>query len=426
MQGELSPTSFGGERLCGLHKEKFKFRRDGENRRAPSHTLPSLSSSFEQKIMADHPTEELDPLFDYSRVQPNIVFLDDDSESDSPPPTAKKGRNISKPAVHGDKKAGSLVEVIDCEDKIYEVDCFMPPMIATCDISIPEEDPAIKELRLKKEELASFVKADDIFRAVEEAARKGINSPSHSSSDQSPKPPPEPPAERDKIVLSVQNKNQRKQFRVFVDDTFERFFKMYAEKVKIDLGRLVFCFDGEKICSTGCPASLGMEDGDIIEVHIKLFSCFTFNFSDDPTFELGLAELDSSDFYKELAISLLQWKRVLQPVIYCTANAVFLCLSRDAKVPSANALSNRHFQTLLSKHFARLWGLDVNELDNIPVQDQIPSTSCVSEDPDRMGFTSFVIGSFPLGSPTTSASVITAESFVGGPGSQHRKVANKN
>ncbi|KAL9453316.1 hypothetical protein AB3S75_009007 [Citrus x aurantiifolia] len=36
-----------------------------------------------------------------------------------------------------------------------------------------------------------------------------------------------------------------------------------------------------------------------------------------------------------------------RPVVYCKADAAHLCLSCDAKVHSANALSNRHFRTLL-------------------------------------------------------------------------------
>lgn len=37
----------------------------------------------------------------------------------------------------------------------------------------------------------------------------------------------------------------------------------------------------------------------------------------------------------------------LKPVIYCKADAAHLCLSCDAKVHSANALSSRHFRSIL-------------------------------------------------------------------------------
>lgn len=43
---------------------------------------------------------------------------------------------------------------------------------------------------------------------------------------------------------------------------------MYAEKVKLDLQRLVFSFDGDKIGPAATPGALGMEDNDIIEVHV--------------------------------------------------------------------------------------------------------------------------------------------------------------
>lgn len=44
---------------------------------------------------------------------------------------------------------------------------------------------------------------------------------------------------------------------------------MYADKVKLDKEKLVFCFDGDKIGPAATPASLGMDDDDIIEVHVK-------------------------------------------------------------------------------------------------------------------------------------------------------------
>lgn len=230
--------------------------------------------------MVDDVKGELEPLFDYTRVQPNILFIDDDDEDlVYLRPLAKKMKS-SVPVANGEKdveeKVEKPVQVIDCDDKIYDLDLFVVE-----DVSVPEEDPAIRELRLKREELASFAKsANDVLRAVEEAAKKKLaslrcsyeKSPDPVSKPPVPKPPVSgPPAsvERNKIVISVQDKDKRKQFRVFVDDEFERFFKMYADKVKIDRTRLVFCFDGERIDSSVTPASLDMEDGDMIEVHVK-------------------------------------------------------------------------------------------------------------------------------------------------------------
>lgn len=104
---------------------------------------------------------------------------------------------------------------------------------------------------------------------------------------------------------------------------------------------------------------------------------------------------------------------ILRPIVYCKADAAHLCLSCDAKVHSANALSNRHPRTLVcescrnrpayvqcsdhqmfmcrscdrnqhdlssqhrrkviscymgcpsAKDFAALWGFDLNELENV-------------------------------------------------------------
>lgn len=44
---------------------------------------------------------------------------------------------------------------------------------------------------------------------------------------------------------------------------------MYADKSKLDIQRLVFSFDGDKISPSTTPDGLGMEDDDMIEVNIK-------------------------------------------------------------------------------------------------------------------------------------------------------------
>ena len=114
----------------------------------------------------------------------------------------------------------------------------------------------------------------------------------------------------------------------------------------------------------------------------------------------------------------------MRPIVYCKADAALLCLSCDAKVHSANALSNRHPRTLLcelckccpaslrcldhwvflcqncdwslhevpsqhqrrairsyvgcpsAKDFAALWGFELNELETVALPDQFVSTSC--------------------------------------------------
>ncbi|KAJ1382934.1 Ubiquitin-like domain superfamily [Sesbania bispinosa] len=77
------------------------------------------------------------------------------------------------------------------------------------------------------------------------------------------------PSERAKIVISVQDKDETKQIRMFMDDKFERIVKTYAEKLRCDMKQIVLSFDGDKISLSETPASLGMEDNDMIEVHVK-------------------------------------------------------------------------------------------------------------------------------------------------------------
>lgn len=124
----------------------------------------------------------------------------------------------------------------------------------------------------------------------------------------------------------------------------------------------------------------------------------------------------------------------LRPVVYCKADAAYLCLSCDAKVHSANALFNRHLRTLLcdscryhpafaqcldhrmlicrgcdqglhgvcsqhqkravstylgcpsAKDFAALWGFEFGELDKSAAQDQLFSTSHASVQPTVPNF----------------------------------------
>jgi hypothetical protein len=118
----------------------------------------------------------------------------------------------------------------------------------------------------------------------------------------------------------------------------------------------------------------------------------------------------------------------LRPVVYCKADAAHLCLSCDAKVHSANALSSRHLRSILcdlcryrpayvrctdhrlfmcrscdqsqhdgsyqhqkqvissyvgcpsAKDFAALWGFELNEAGSSACQDQLVSTSRGSGD----------------------------------------------
>ncbi|KAG8652209.1 uncharacterized protein LOC110616551 isoform X1 [Manihot esculenta] len=218
--------------------------------------------------------EELEPLFDYRRVQPlNFVCLDDDDGSDtSPLPAIKRRKTFQNPKAIVKEVDDEDVEVVGvkCKDKDEE-DWLPPPPKVSCDFGNRlGEDSTIKELRLKKQELESLANSGvDVLQAVEESVKKelsgSLKAALHAVSEQ----PLKPPCERAKIVISVQDKDELKQFRIYKDDNFERLFKLYADKVKLNIQNLVFSFDGDKISPTASPDSLGMEDEDIIEVHVK-------------------------------------------------------------------------------------------------------------------------------------------------------------
>ncbi|KAK3031560.1 hypothetical protein RJ639_036359, partial [Escallonia herrerae] len=175
--------------------------------------------------------------------------------------------------VETEVKRGGVVQILDCDDKEKEEeeeDWLPPPPKITVDPQKSCEDPTIKALRLQKQELMSFAQsAQEVLRTVEESVRRDLEATKQSSSESIPENPSKPASERPKIVISIQDKTGLKQFRVYMDDKFERLFKMYAEKVKLDLQSLAFCFDGDKVSPTATPESLGMEDNDIIEVHAK-------------------------------------------------------------------------------------------------------------------------------------------------------------
>ncbi|KAJ7954153.1 Small ubiquitin-related modifier like [Quillaja saponaria] len=212
--------------------------------------------------MADS-TEEFEPLFDYSRVQPlNVVCLDDD-DNDLSPDLSTKRRKVSNSIVEKVEANGKVVHIVDCEEKEGE-DWLPPPPEVACDAQkMIGENSTLKELRKKKQELISLAQsAKNMSQAVEGTT---LQSSLEAASEKMSKPA----SQRVKIVISVQDKDGLKQFRMFMDDNFERLFKMYAEKVKLDVQNLVFCFDGDKISPSQTPQELGMEDDDIIEVHVK-------------------------------------------------------------------------------------------------------------------------------------------------------------
>ncbi|XP_058088237.1 uncharacterized protein LOC131235120 [Magnolia sinica] len=215
-------------------------------------------------------TEELEPLFDYSRIQPiDFVFLDDDCSASPPFFTAKRKR-ASNPSVEGKVESCEVVNVDESVEEKEEDWLLPPPKKPVAAAAALQEDPTIQELRLKKQELALFAQsAEDVLRAVEESVKREISGSGKSVPEPEGDQPSKPNDKREKIVISIQDKDGLKQFRMFMDDKFERLFKMYAEKVKSKKETLVFCFDGDKVSSTATPKSLGLENDDIIEVHCK-------------------------------------------------------------------------------------------------------------------------------------------------------------
>ncbi|KAJ6721199.1 UBIQUITIN-LIKE SUPERFAMILY PROTEIN [Salix viminalis] len=212
--------------------------------------------------MADF-VEDLDSLFDYRRVQPITIPDDGDDDNDNdchvktPVPSPKK-RKISKHTVEivgGDREVSQVTN--DDEDWLLP-----PPKDSSESPKQIDEDSTIKELRLRKQELKAFTSKECLFQPKRES--DSVQVALESGAEES-----KPHHERAKIVVSIQDKDEVKQFRVYKDEKFERLFKRYADKAKLQIESLVFMFDGDKINLTATPDSLGMDDEDIIEVLAK-------------------------------------------------------------------------------------------------------------------------------------------------------------
>lgn len=154
----------------------------------------------------------------------------------------------------------------------------------------------------------------------------------------------------------------------------------------------------------------------------------------------------------------------LRPLVYCNADAAYLCLSCDAKVHLANALSGRHLRTLVcnscgyrlahvqcldhkmlicrdcdqklhdissphrkrairtfmgcpsAKDFATLWGFQLDEIEKSVNQDQFATISCVSAD------LNVVQASGKPGIRTRVRSMVSGAKFDRGSSSQQNQV----
>jgi len=151
------------------------------------------------------------------------------------------------------------------------VDWLLPPPPKAAFKPSAEEDSALRELRLKRQELAKWAEsAHDILQDLDATARTEVVSkeqPEQIIIDDESIPQVE--KAREKIVISIQDKNGQQQFRVFKDEKFDKLLKVYAKKAKLNASDLAFVFDGEKINLSSTPEDLDLEDDDMIEVRHK-------------------------------------------------------------------------------------------------------------------------------------------------------------
>ncbi|TVU34532.1 hypothetical protein EJB05_16367 [Eragrostis curvula] len=219
--------------------------------------------------------EELEPLFDYKRVQPAMTFRFDDSDLEKADIFKHCNKRAKVDAAEGDKadeKGAAGVEkakVVDIEEEDWLAP--PPPLPKPASRPVTEENSALRELRLKKQEFATFAaeSAEDILRKLEETAKKevGAKEPEKIILDDAPEPQAE--KAREKIIISVQDKDGQQQFRIYKDDKFDKLFKAYAKKAKLNPSDLAFAFDGERIDPASTPKDLDLEDNDMIEVSHK-------------------------------------------------------------------------------------------------------------------------------------------------------------
>ncbi|KAG2598968.1 uncharacterized protein LOC120707351 [Panicum virgatum] len=216
--------------------------------------------------------EELEPLFDYKRVQPTINFRFDDSDLEKADifKHCNKRPRVNAAATEEEGKPDEKAATAKVAD-VDEEDWLLPPPPKAAFKPSAEEDSALRELRLKRQELAKWAEsAHDILQDLDATARTEVVSkeqPEQIIIDDESIPQVE--KAREKIVISIQDKNGQQQFRVFKDEKFDKLLKVYAKKAKLNASDLAFVFDGEKINLSSTPEDLDLEDDDMIEVRHK-------------------------------------------------------------------------------------------------------------------------------------------------------------
>ncbi|KAG8051408.1 hypothetical protein GUJ93_ZPchr0001g29242 [Zizania palustris] len=227
------------------------------------------------------PEDELEPLFDYSRVQPAFAFNFDDTDIENSDifVHCNKRHKVSNGdadaedgADEGDKadqKAAPGAKVAAAAD-LGEEDWLPPPPSKSKDAvrAELEKNSILQELRLQKQVMAKFAEsANDILEKLVETAKQKVDAhepPEHIDLDKSPERQVE--KSREKLIITIQEKDGQQQFRVYKDEKFDKLFKAYAKKAKLSPSDLTFVFDGDKINPASTPEDLGLEDDDMIEV----------------------------------------------------------------------------------------------------------------------------------------------------------------
>ncbi|KAF0898575.1 hypothetical protein E2562_008162 [Oryza meyeriana var. granulata] len=226
--------------------------------------------------------EELEPLFDYSRVQPTIAFSFDDTDIEKSDifvhcnkrrkvadgdgdAKADEGNEADQKAAAGPKVAA----VVDLGEEDWLPS--PPPKPKSTVRAELENNSLMQELRLQKQAFAKFAEsAEDFLEKLAQTAKQKVEAripPEHIDLDKSPERQVEDA--REKVVITVQDKAGQQQFRLYKDEKFEKLFRAYAKKVNLSLADLTFVFDGDKIDPASTLEDLGLEDEDMIEVRHK-------------------------------------------------------------------------------------------------------------------------------------------------------------
>ncbi|KAK9169637.1 hypothetical protein Syun_001777 [Stephania yunnanensis] len=210
--------------------------------------------------------EEFEALFDYSRVQPNFILIDDDN-SDSEKTTKLSPKRLKA----GKLESCQVVNAIDCDGgkEEEEEDWLKPPPKCSGVVAQKlevENNTTLKELRLKRQELELFAKsAQDLLRTVEESTPKEATSVVQFASEPGAMKTSRPPEERKKIVISFQDKDELKQFRVFVDEKFSRVLKFMLRDLLLMLISLFFVSDAGVLDVASIVSNHSIENRDIVE-----------------------------------------------------------------------------------------------------------------------------------------------------------------